>query len=137
MKDRGTKAGVQIRVAQVEKLILDMQSRPTILAVMMSEYDVTERTVDMYIKRARDSIHDRNEVDIEKNRREHWARLNSLYQKAVQKNDINQQRLVLADISKLLGLNMEKSAQNTAQIGLAEILAMLGQMPDKTLENQK
>lgn len=106
MAKKGTKAEVELRVQTVYEMILKGATRPFIMRYAAEKWDLSERTVDEYMCRARDIIRETFEDrDRERLIIDTIAKLSDLYVKNYTIEDFRECRNILESRSKLLGLN--------------------------------
>lgn len=106
MAKKGTKAEVELRVQTVYEMILKGATRPFIIRYAAEKWDLSERTVDEYMCRARDIIRETFEDrDRERLIIDTIAKLSDLYVKNYTIEDFRECRNILESRSKLLGLN--------------------------------
>lgn len=96
-----TAAELEIRYSKVAKLIASGYSYQDILRFVSTNYDVSSRTCDNYIKEARKRIKRSTEADISDFRAIIVMRYEKLYKIANEQNDLRECRRLLADMSKL------------------------------------
>lgn len=106
MAKKGTNAEVELRVQTVYEMILKGATRPFIIRYAAEKWDLSERTVDEYMCRARDIIRETFEDrDRERLIIDTIAKLSDLYVKNYTIEDFRECRNILESRSKLLGLN--------------------------------
>lgn len=88
------------RIALVSNLIVQWYTRATILANIMEQFDVSEKTVDRYIKSAKVYITDKNNETLENEMEIVQARITDVYQWA-------RKQKKRADCSRAIKLHME------------------------------
>lgn len=106
---KATNIEVERRAFEVQRMLLECKGRPEILQYMTNKYDMSVRTADFYIHRARRIIH----RDLSK--REtlsigwHIRARQNIIDKATEQGDTRAALAALADIAKLQGMYIEKT----------------------------
>ncbi len=115
-ENRSTKIEKERRVKLVAKAILEGFSNRKILIQYVTEqykWDVTERTIDEYIKNARDLLRSINENDIELEKTIALNRLDMLYSMNYKIHDFRECRNVIESRAKILGINAPEKTEHS------------------------
>lgn len=81
-KKGSTKAQTRQRVKHVYDLLVKAYSRAEIIEVICRMYDVGDKQVDIYIRKATELLYEHSEMDMRKERVLAMARLDDIYQGA-------------------------------------------------------
>jgi len=124
MSARATKAVVARRVNVVYRLLLSGFSMQEILqyAAERTDWDVGERQVFKYLARARQLLEAESKTERAEERGKAIARLNNLYGKALNANDLRQALAVQKEINELLALR--DGEHHGSQTGVEEYLRL-------------
>lgn len=102
-----TKAEIERRISTVYQLMIDGLDRSRILQYVSEKWRVTERTTDSYIAAARvkflEALQETENKDVMK--MYIFKRLENLYSLNMENYDLKEARAVLADASKIFGVN--------------------------------
>lgn len=106
-KGRPTKAETERRVSTVYQLMIDGLDRSRILQYSSENWGVSERSTDEYIAKARikflEALEETENKDVMK--MYIFKRLENLYSLNMENYDLKEARAVLADASKIFGVN--------------------------------
>lgn len=112
------KAGKALRVTTTMRLLLEGQQRPEILQYFAEQGWGNERTADYYLAQASAAIEAETTIDRAKEFLLAKQRLENLYAVCMKRADFGNARLALADLSKLLSLNMPPAPQTLKLLGI-------------------
>lgn len=102
------------RVQQAVKSILDGYGTQEVSLAMQEQYGVSEAQAYRYVKEATEKIYEKIEGSLEEKINQHYKRLELLYRRCVQDGDKRTARMVLKDISELVGLDAPKRTDITS-----------------------
>jgi len=134
-ENRSTKIEKEQRVMLVAKAMLDGFTNRKILIQYVTEqykWDVTERTIDEYIKNARDLLRSTNENDIELEKTIALNRLDALYYMNYKIHDFRECRNVIESRAKILGINAPEKSENKTEHSVAAPITV--QIDGKNIE---
>ena len=102
---------IQLRIDKVMDLLLHGVSRGQIVKAGAKEWDVTERTVDTYIREAKDALAAQAEKRREVLYGLAYARLENLYQRSLSISDFKNALGVVKELNSLAGLYPDGKTQ--------------------------
>lgn len=95
---------IQQRVNEVSDLLLDGLSRYEICQTKATEWDLSFRQIDRYIKKAHDKFSEIHDREFKNNVNWHLIARRRLYKYCIRNEDIANARNILKDIAELQGL---------------------------------
>lgn len=116
---KATDAEVAKRVATVHKLLVAGASRASIVQYGSKEWKVTDRQVDDYISRAKETIKEQSDRDKENNLSMAIARMNDIYQQCYAAKNYKGAITAQVEINKLLGLYSPSKMEHSGQVSLS------------------
>jgi len=102
-----TDAEVEVRVTEIQKLLLNGFTRPYIVEMANRKWGIALRTTDEYIKRATENIKAINQTAREDNLALVTTNLWDLFRSCKEMGELGEARKAIMDIAKLRGLDVQ------------------------------
>lgn len=130
---KSNKTEIQKRVIEVYKLLIESHTYSDILQYCKDKgYCTSDRTVSHYIKTAQDRITKENQKEIEYLRMESNAKLDNLYKKAYEKDDLRLCKDIIQTKCKINGLEIKTlKIENESNKDLNILNKLLGNCENK------
>jgi|GEM_PF-2567300 len=103
--DRTPKAELEIRILKVVSMVEEGVSRPEILLHCITEYGVSRSTADRYIEEAYEHFKNAYQPHMQRSAEIARRRLETIYQRAMKKEDYRTALIAQSQLNKIQGLN--------------------------------
>lgn len=105
---KATEVEVMLRLLRVKKLLLEGTHRGDIIQLGADEWGIGDRQMDEYIAKARKEIKEQVDMSSLADLEWHAAARAHLYNKSMEKGDLQNARQVLDSLAKLQGIMVER-----------------------------
>jgi len=103
--DRTPKAELELRILKVVSMVEEGVSRPEILLHCITEYGVSRSTADRYIEEAYEHFKIAYQPHMQRSAEIARRRLETIYQRAMKKEDYRTALMAQSQLNKIQGLN--------------------------------
>lgn len=121
------------RIQQAVKGLLEGYSTQEMVLTLQEQHGIAESTAYEYTKAATHIIYQKIEGSLDERVNQHYKRLQLLYQKCLKDGDKRTARMVLKDISELVGLDAPKRTDVTSGgeklATFVDVLGVTGEKP--------